>query len=78
LEHAGVRRTAATVTTGVTDVAFGCSQFPISVPVDDDSFNPKPQATVDSGMDRPDVAPAIAFGFGLNKECANPHLSQYT
>jgi len=31
------------------------------------SFNPKPEAMADSGMDRPHVAPAIAFGFGLNE-----------
>jgi len=30
------------------------------------SFNPKPEAMVGSGMDRPQVAPTIASGFGLN------------
>jgi hypothetical protein len=32
------------------------------------SFNPKPEAMADSGMDRPPVAPAVAFGFGLNEQ----------
>jgi len=31
------------------------------------SFNPKPEAMVGSGMDRPRVAPTIASGFGLNE-----------
>ncbi|MBC8871284.1 MAG: hypothetical protein H8E44_17800 [Planctomycetes bacterium] len=31
------------------------------------SFNPKPEAMVGSGMDRPDAARAIASGFGLNE-----------
>ena len=31
------------------------------------SFNPKPKAMARSGMDGPHIAPAIAFGFGLNE-----------
>jgi len=32
------------------------------------SFNPKPEAMVRSGMGRPYVAPAIAYGLGLNED----------
>jgi len=37
------------------------------------SFNPKPEAMADFGMDEPHVAPAIAFGFGLNEEVVSDH-----
>ena len=32
------------------------------------SFNPKPEAMAGSEMDRPQAAPAIASGFGLNED----------
>jgi hypothetical protein len=37
----------------------------------EDGFNPKPKTMARSGMDGPHVAPAIAFGFGLNE---NGHM----
>ncbi|MBC8870812.1 MAG: hypothetical protein H8E44_15420 [Planctomycetes bacterium] len=51
---------------GVLSQLLGDDNVALNELCNGSSFNPKPKATACSGIDAPHVAPAIAFGFGLD------------